>query len=67
MVVGIRSDAGNPNVWGVDSDIELDNTIGSERAILEDSLERFLFCGDDRNIRRVYVKGKLIGGVEFRE
>ena len=66
LVVGVRSDAGNPNVWGVDSDIELGNRIGSEKATLEDSLERFLFCGDDRNIRRVYVKGKLIGGVEFR-
>jgi guanine deaminase len=28
-------------------------------------LERFFFCGDDRNIRRVYVQGRLIGGKDF--
>lgn len=33
---------------------------------LEGILERFLFCGDDRNIRRVYVRGRMIGGKEFR-
>ncbi|KAF8326571.1 Metallo-dependent hydrolase, partial [Cantharellus anzutake] len=27
-------------------------------------LERFFFCGDDRNIRRVWVQGKLVGGVD---
>ena len=31
---------------------------------LEGMLERFLFCGDDRNVRRVYVQGRLVGGKE---
>ena len=34
---------------------------------LEGMLERFLFCGDDRNIRRVYVQGRLVGGKEFAQ
>ncbi|KAI0743221.1 hypothetical protein BC629DRAFT_1614433 [Irpex lacteus] len=68
LVVSVRSDAGNPNVWGVDSDRELGvaQTSGkTEREMLEAMLERFLFTGDDRNIRRVYVQGRLIGGKEF--
>jgi guanine deaminase len=28
-------------------------------------LEQFFFTGDDRNISRVYVQGKLIGGTSF--
>ncbi|CAL1705159.1 unnamed protein product [Somion occarium] len=78
LVVSVRNDAGNPNVWGVEFDRELD-VRGSggeeedeggrgknETEELEGMLERFLFCGDDRNIRRVYVKGKLIGGKEYQ-
>ncbi|KAK7693766.1 hypothetical protein QCA50_003338 [Cerrena zonata] len=66
LVVSVRSDDGNPNVLGFDLDEELNGRGKTEEADLEDILERFLFCGDDRNIRRVYVKGKLIGGVEYR-
>jgi len=28
-------------------------------------LERFLFGGDDRNIRKVWVRGRLIGGTDL--
>ena len=78
LVVSIRSDAGNPAVWGADLDEELGvRGSGGEHGDeggrgktdveeLEGMLERFLFCGDDRNVRRVYVQGKLIGGKEFR-
>jgi len=31
---------------------------------LDAMLERLLFCGDDRNLRRVYVQGRWIGGTE---
>ncbi|THH30367.1 hypothetical protein EUX98_g3820 [Antrodiella citrinella] len=67
LVVSVREDSGNPNLWGVDLDQELAGS-GSEtdKSELEGMLERFLFCGDDRNIRRVYVRGQLIGGKEFR-
>ncbi|KAI0345335.1 Metallo-dependent hydrolase [Trametopsis cervina] len=77
LVVSVRSDAGNPGVWGVDWDEEL-GVLGSngkterergrerERERLEGMLERFLFCGDDRNVRRVFVQGRCVGGKEFR-
>ncbi|KAF9518675.1 hypothetical protein BS47DRAFT_1370984 [Hydnum rufescens UP504] len=32
---------------------------------LETMLERFLFGGDDRNIRKVWVRGRLIGGTDL--
>ncbi|KAL1944705.1 hypothetical protein VTO73DRAFT_3135 [Trametes versicolor] len=68
LVVSVRSDAGNPATWGVDMDLELGVRDGgkSEEVELENFLERFLFCGDDRNIRRVYVQGRFIGGKEHR-
>ena len=79
LVASVRTDAGNPAVWGADLDVEL-GVVGSgdqfdkqggrgrsEKDELEGMLERFLFTGDDRNIRRVYVQGRLIGGKEFQE
>ncbi|RPD66407.1 Metallo-dependent hydrolase [Lentinus tigrinus ALCF2SS1-7] len=78
LVVSIRNDVGNPAVWGADLDEEFGvRGSGGEHGDeggrgktdveeLEGMLERFLFCGDDRNVRRVYVQGKLIGGKEFR-
>lgn len=66
LVVSVRNDAGNPAIWGVDMDPELGVRDGekSEAVDLDNLLERFLFCGDDRNIRRVYVQGRFIGGKE---
>lgn len=34
---------------------------------LEGHLEWFMFCGDDRDIQRVYVQGRLIGGRAYQE
>ncbi|KAJ7741578.1 Metallo-dependent hydrolase [Mycena maculata] len=56
LQVNVRNNAGNPAMWGSDS---------GPRS-LEGMLEQFLFCGDDRNISRVYVQGKLIGGTATR-
>ncbi|KAK7054674.1 hypothetical protein VNI00_003137 [Paramarasmius palmivorus] len=56
LVVDVRNSAGNPALWGVDS--EPANTDSG----LDGMLERFFFCGDDRNISSVYVQGRLIGG-----
>ncbi|KAJ7685340.1 hypothetical protein DFH06DRAFT_1028923, partial [Mycena polygramma] len=55
LVVSLRDDAGNPAIWGFDS----------PPRNLEGMLEHFFFCGDDRNISRVYVQGNLIGGTAF--
>ena len=65
LVVSVRQDAGNPNLWGVDLDQDLGRAGEIGQLELQGMLERFLFCGDDRNIRRVYVRGRLIGGKEF--
>ncbi|KAF7338165.1 Guanine deaminase [Mycena venus] len=55
LVVSVRNDAGNPAMWGSDS----------APRDLAGMLEQFFFTGDDRNISRVYVQGKLIGGTVF--
>ena len=69
----------NLNMWGVGDDQDLimesrrrkDGGDGGEderlREELDAMLERLLFCGDDRNLRRVYVQGRWIGGTECRE
>jgi guanine deaminase len=59
LVVDIGSGHGNPGLWG------LHGEEGEGEAVLEGMLERFLFCGDDRNIKRVYVQGRFVGGREF--
>lgn len=72
LLVSVRSDAGNMGLWGVDTDEELGiDRVGGEggkggREDLDELLERFLFTGDDRNMRRVYVQGRWIGGAERR-
>ncbi|KAF8660610.1 hypothetical protein AX16_001589 [Volvariella volvacea WC 439] len=71
LVVDVSDDAGNPGIWGFGPDGEkVVNTnpgtetrdIKKEKDELEKRLERFLFCGDDRNIAKVFVQGKLVGG-----
>lgn len=37
-----------------------------DRERLERHLERFLFCGDDRNVLEVFVQGRCIGGTAFK-
>jgi len=60
LIVSVRDEVGNPGLWGIQSDNPSD-----QKKSLELWLERFLFCGDDRNIRRVYVQGRLVGGKSF--
>jgi len=57
LLVNVRDDTGNPGLWGLDS--------GSITPTLDALLERFLFTGDDRNISKVYVQGKLVAGKVF--
>ncbi|KAG6829631.1 hypothetical protein H0H92_003964 [Tricholoma furcatifolium] len=60
LLVKTRTRTGAPGVWFPEGD-----ALGTDKTALEGLLERFLFCGDDRNISRVYVQGRLIGGKEF--
>lgn len=62
LLVSVRNDAGNPGIWNPDCDVA---TRG--KVTLDGLLEQFLFCGDDRNISRVYVQGRFIGGKSFRK
>ena len=60
LLVSVCNDCGNPGLWGVDAG---EHFVGKEA--LGGHLEKFLFCGDDRNIKRVYVQGKMVGGTQF--
>ncbi|KAG6809921.1 hypothetical protein H0H92_014087 [Tricholoma furcatifolium] len=60
LLVNTRTETGVPGLWFPEDDAR-----GTDRDALEGLLERFLFCGDDRNISRVYVQGRLIGGKDF--
>ena len=53
-----------------DDDGDAKEDLDVEKRLKEDldaMLERFLFCGDDRNLRRVYVQGRWVGGSEGPE
>ncbi|TFK42283.1 hypothetical protein BDQ12DRAFT_675940 [Crucibulum laeve] len=66
LLVNVRSEAGNIGLWGADlQDID-GGKEGKEKEVLDGLLERFFFTGDDRNISRVYVQGRLVGGKSFR-
>ena len=54
IIVDLGKTTGNPAVWYDGGDN------------LETLVERFLFGGDDRNIKEVYVCGRLIGGTSFK-
>jgi guanine deaminase len=67
LVVSVRDDdTGNPAVWGYNESRDLTEGQFAQSADLnlKQWLERFLFCGDDRNIRKVIVQGAVIGGKE---
>lgn len=61
LLVSVRSELGNPAMWNYDLEGDL-----SSESKLRNWLERFLFCGDDRNIRKVIVQGTVVGGQEYQ-
>jgi len=63
LLVSVRGDTSNPALWDLDLDKEL-RIEPAEGKELDIWLERFFFTGDDRNIKRVYVQGRWIGGTE---
>lgn len=69
LLVSVReTDTGNPAVWGYNPDRDLTQGVTAQSADknLIEWLERFLFCGDDRNIKKVIVQGRTIGGRDYR-
>ena len=52
------------DVGVADGDAMEDTSVEKRSMELDAMLERFLFCGDDRNLRRVYVQGRWVGGTE---
>ncbi|KAG8721369.1 hypothetical protein FRC09_007988 [Ceratobasidium sp. 395] len=60
ILVSVRNEVGNGSVWA--------NLEGGEGGMPKDELpallEKFFFCADDRNVRRVWVRGRLVGGVD---
>ncbi|KAG8217571.1 hypothetical protein J3R82DRAFT_5722 [Butyriboletus roseoflavus] len=61
LLVSVRNEPGNPAMWGYDLEQE-----SSPELNLKRWLERFLFSGDDRNIKKVIVQGTVIGGQEHQ-
>ncbi|KAI6022728.1 hypothetical protein EDC04DRAFT_2869678 [Pisolithus marmoratus] len=68
LLVSVRDDSGNPAIWGYNPgrDLVEGDCPESAEEMLKEWLERFFFCGDSRNIRRVIVQGAVIGGQEFQ-
>lgn len=62
LLVSIRSESGNHAIWNFD----LERNTNFNESHLGQWLERFLFCGDSRNIRKVIVQGTVIGGQEHQ-
>ncbi|CAE7217752.1 unnamed protein product [Rhizoctonia solani] len=61
--VSVRAEAGNAGIWANLGD----GAKGGEQMpadSLEALLEKFFFCGNDRNVRKVWVRGRLVGGVD---
>ncbi|KAB5591757.1 Guanine deaminase [Ceratobasidium theobromae] len=64
VLVSVRPESGNPGVWAnLASDKE---PVGMPLDTLEALLEKYFFCGDDRNVRRVWVRGRTVGGAESK-
>ncbi|KXN91507.1 putative guanine deaminase [Leucoagaricus sp. SymC.cos] len=63
LVISVLDETGAIGVWGKEA--KSDGDLEAHRKKLEENLERFLFCGDDRNIQKVYVQGCLVGGRTF--
>ncbi|KAK0228746.1 hypothetical protein IW262DRAFT_1446281 [Armillaria fumosa] len=59
LIINVSNKGGNPCIWGA-------GTEKKGKADLEGMLEQLLFCGDDRNIARVFVQGKFVGGTEYK-
>jgi guanine deaminase len=75
LLVNVGKDSSNPALWGMNvlatprtADDIFDADVGLEekQRIMKGWLESFLHGGDDRNIEKVYVQGRFVGGRKFR-
>ena len=80
LLVNVGENSSNPTLWGMnvlatprhgtitDATIADGPEVGLEekQKIVKGWLECFLHGGDDRNIERVYVQGRFVGGRAFR-
>jgi guanine deaminase len=68
MNVLATSRHGTADAAGTTAEAIADAAVGLEekRKIVNGWLECFLHGGDDRNIERVYVQGRFVGGRRFR-
>src|ERR1700733_12834448 len=55
LLVSTRTPESGPSLWVPDD-------LGVGKHALRELFERFLFCGDDRNISKVWVQGNFVGG-----
>ena len=64
LMVSVRPETGNPAIWSLPGEFShnRDETVADARKRINALLERFLFGGDDRNLLKVFVQGKCIGG-----
>ena len=64
LMVSVRPETGNPAIWSMPGEFShnRDETVADARKRINALLERFLFGGDDRNLLKVFVQGKCIGG-----
>ncbi|KAG9318546.1 hypothetical protein JVU11DRAFT_637 [Chiua virens] len=60
LLVSVGNEPSNPAMWTYNPDR---NPVSESN--LKQWLERFLFCGDNRNIKKVIVQGRVIGGQEY--
>ena len=66
LLVNVGEDSLNPAVWRLNSATPHQETeLEEKKKVVDGWLERFLHGGDDRNIERVYVQGRLVGGRKF--
>lgn len=62
LIVNAGEDNLNPALWGIKGPEDL---LKKKEEIVDGWLERFLHSGDDRNIEKVYVQGRFVGGRTF--
>ena len=60
LLVSTHTPESAPSLW-------VPQDLGGGEHALRELFERFLLCGDDRNISKVWVQGKFVGGRLWKE